>query len=150
MESYLDKLKVLLYGLFAYLQIDQESVGILVALMCLDTVFGAIKAVRLGKKFSFKELLIGFILKLSILIIPLVVALLGKQVGYDLTIVVDIVMTILSISEAISIFGNIYSARTRKEIKKIDFISMLLISLRNSLKSIGEVLFEKLERIIKS
>lgn len=145
----LHKLKILLYAAFAYLQIEQEAVGILVTLICIDTVFGAIKAVRLGKKFSFKVLLVGFILKLAILIIPLVVALLGKQVGYDYNIVIKIVMGILSASEAISILGNFYSARTRREVKKIDFISMLLISLRNSIKNIGLLFIQKLEGILK-
>jgi len=148
-ESILGKLKLLLYGIFTYLQIDQESVSILIILMCLDTIMGAIKAVRLGNRFSFKELLFGFILKLSFLIIPLTVALLGKQVGYEFSIVVNIVMIILSVSESFSILGNLYSAKNKVEVKKVDFISMLLLSLRSNLRNLFESLLKKLANNIK-
>lgn len=148
-EEIINKIKILFYGLFLYLQIDQEAVAILITLMCIDTLMGAIKAVRLGKNFSFKELLLGFILKLSFLIIPLTVALLGIQVGYDLSITINIVMIILSVSEAFSIFGNLYSAKNKVEVKKVDFISMLLISLRNSLRQMITSLLSKLSNNIK-
>lgn len=141
------KIKLAIYAIFAYLDIGVEAFLILMAFMCADSAMGAIKAIRLGDTFSFKKMLWGFSLKLCFLIIPLVVALLGKAMGYDFSIAVDIVIKILTVAEAYSIFGNIYSAKNKVEVKKIDVISMLLISLRKMIKNAIDGLFKKLENL---
>ena len=79
----LEKLKLLTYAAFAYLNVDSEPFFILMVLMCIDTLLGAVKAVRLGQKFNFRTMLIGYMMKLCFLIIPLTVALMGKALGYD-------------------------------------------------------------------
>ena len=118
---------------------------ILMVFMCLDSALGAFKAVRLGYKFKFKIMLIGFMLKLCFLIIPLTIALLGRALGYDFGIVVNISISVLIVSEAYSILGNIYAAKNKKKIDKIDAVSMLLIGLRKFLKNILTNLISKIE-----
>ena len=126
--------KLSFYALFAWLNIDVQVFTILIAFMCVDSVVGAIKSIRLGREFSFKKMLLGFSLKLCFLIIPLLVALLGKGLGQNFEIGVDVVMKILIVSEAYSVFGNIYSAKNKVEVKRLDVISMLLKSIRIGLR----------------
>lgn len=136
MENIITGIKLSLYGIFAYLGISMEAFGILMILMCLDSFVGAIKAIRMKVTFSFNKLIWGFVLKLCFLIIPLVVALLGKSLGYDFAIAVNIVISVLSVSEGYSILGNIYSAKNKIEVKKVDAVSLLLSTLRKALMSI--------------
>lgn len=141
-------LKIGIYAIFAWLGISIEAFGILIGLMCIDSIVGIIKSLRLGKKFSFGTLLWGYTLKLCFLIIPLVVSLLGKSLGYDFAIAVNITISILSVAEVYSIIGNIYSAKTRVEIERIDAISLLLKSLRTLLEKILLGLIEKLRALV--
>ncbi|UXQ88854.1 holin family protein [Tenacibaculum phage Larrie] len=137
-ENYLEQFfKLFAYVIFVYLGIDKEAFGILIVFMCIDSVLGAIKAVQLGEKFSFKILLWGFCLKLCILIVPLIVSLLGKAMKYDFSVTVNIVICVLLISESYSIIGNIYMAKYKKVLDKVDIVSMLLKSLRNFISSMA-------------
>ena len=124
------------YGFFTWLGIEMDVFKILLLLMSIDSVVGAIKAVRLGGKFKFRFLTMGIVLKLCFLVIPLVIALLGKGIGSDFSLGVDFVMKILIVSEGYSILGNIYSAKNKVKIESLDVISMLLNSLRKRLKTL--------------
>ena len=139
----LEKLKILIYALFAYLNVDTEPFFILMILMSVDTSMGAIKAIRLGQKFSFKKMLMGFTLKLCFLIIPLLIALMGKSLGYDFHHPVSITLSILSISEIYSILGNIYTVKNRAEVDKLDVISELLLVLRFAMRRLLRSLMKK-------
>ena len=87
----------------------------------------------------------GFILRLCFLVVPLVLALLGKSLGYDFTMVVNITISILTVAEAYSIIGNIYSAKNKVKVDKIDAISLLLISIRKMIKNILDSLLGKIK-----
>ena len=126
--------KVSVYAIFVYLDIDMEVFTIFTAFVLIDSVMGAVKAVRLGQEFSFKTLLWGYTMKLCFLVIPLLVALLGKGLsGSSFSTPVDVVLKILIISEAYSVFGNIYAAKNRVEVKKMDAISLILKVIRTAL-----------------
>jgi small basic protein len=143
----IEKIKVLTYAIFAYLNLDVEAFGLLMILMCVDSVLGVIKALRLKETFRFKTLLWGMILKLCFLIIPLTVAVLGKTLGYDFHIAVSIVMSILSVAEGYSILGNIYVIKNKERLDRVDIISALIRSIRNLLKALIDNLLKKLETI---
>lgn len=139
-------IKHLLYLVFAYLEIDIEVFIILIGFMCMDSLIGSIASVRIGNPFSFKKLLWGFCLKLCFLIIPLIVALLGKGLGHNYGLGVDIVMKVLILSEAYSIFGNIYTAKNKKKVHKMDVISMVLKSSRLLIKKLIKMFLDKIEQ----
>ena len=141
----LEKLKILLYLVGAYIGVEVEAFMILMGFMCIDSLLGAIKAMRFGDRFSFNKMLWGFILKLCFLVVPLVLALLGKSLGYDFTMVVNITISILTVAEAYSIIGNIYSAKNKVKVDKIDAISLLLISIRKMIKNILDSLLGKIK-----
>lgn len=122
--------KVLIYPAFIYLNIDMEIVGILCTLMVLDTIVGGVKSIRIQRSFDVRTMLWGIILKILMLIIPITVALMGKGIGYDLLIFVSTVIRIMIVSECYSILGNIYAAKNRVDVSKLDAISMMLKSIR--------------------
>ena len=141
----LSKVKILLYVVFAYLGVEIVAFAILKAFICLDSATGAVKSMRLGDKFSFRKMLWGFTLKLCFLIVPLVIALLGKSIGYNFHSVVNITISILTVAEAYSIIGNIYSAKNKVKVEKVDAISILLINLRKTIKKILDGLLNGLK-----
>tara|TARA_R110002050_G_scaffold284688_1_gene434008 strand:+ start:100 stop:531 length:432 start_codon:yes stop_codon:yes gene_type:complete len=142
----LERIKVGLYVVFAYLGVEVESFMILMIFMCFDSVVGAIKSLRLGNRFNFRTMLWGMALKLCFLIVPLVIALLGKSIGYNLNAAVNITISILTVAEAYSIIGNIYSAKNKVEVEKLDAVSVLLKNLRRIIRSLLVGLMSKLEK----
>ncbi len=101
--------------------------------MALDTTVGVVKVIRIDyKSFSFSKLLWGLVSKLGILIIPLVVALLSKGVGQDMTMGVMLIVKILIVSEFISTISNLYTIKTKVVVKDIDIFTMIFKFLRNS------------------
>jgi len=142
----IDFTKTVLYAVFVYLGISAEIVMILFIMMTLDSGLGIAKALRLDQKFSFKILLWGMVGKLSILIIPLIVALIGKAVSFDFKYFVVAVMDIIVVSEAISCITNIISIKTKKPLENTDYITMLLNTIRRSLMSIIQKLLSTIEQ----
>jgi phage-related holin len=144
----LEKIKLIIYAVSAYLGVGVEAFAILMIFMCIDSVVGAIKSVVLGMKFSFRKMIWGFSLKLCFLIIPLVIALLGKSLGYDFHSAVNITISILTVAEVYSILGNIYAAKNKKEVDKIDAISLLLEALRKVIKKMLDSLIGSIDKKI--
>ena len=141
----LEKIKYLAYMAFTYLSIDKEVFGILLVLMCMDSIVGAVKSVRLGYDFQFKIMLWGITMKMIFLMIPVVLALMGQSLGYNFTNAVNVTMAILTVSEGYSIISNIHMAHTKEEVKKMDIISTLLIAIRNTMKRFVKGLLHRVE-----
>ena len=131
LSSVWEEVKYLIYGLFAFLQIDIDVVFILGILMMIDTGLGIAKSVIVSKlSFTFPKLLWGLTSKAGILLIPMILALVAKGLGFDFKWLVEIVLKILVVSEAISSITNILSIKEKKHIKNEDFISKLLHAVR--------------------
>ena len=141
----MEQLKLLIYAGFAYLHMNKEAFGILIVLMCIDSLVGAVKSARLGDEFKFRTLLWGISMKLIFLMIPVVLALMGKALGYDFHLAVNIVMAILTVSEGYSILGNIYMAKNRVKLKKVDIVSLMINTLRGMMKKSLDNLLSSLE-----
>tara|TARA_R100001530_G_scaffold135042_1_gene111270 strand:- start:471 stop:992 length:522 start_codon:yes stop_codon:yes gene_type:complete len=129
-EKITEFIKVVIYPLFIYLSLDAETTVILIILMILDSVFGAIKSVRLGRKFKRRLFFWGIMNKFIFIIIPIVLALCGKALKYDFSLAVDLLIKILIVSEVYSILGNVYSIKNKKEVEKLDAISRIIQALR--------------------
>lgn len=136
--------KILMYSFFIYLNVNIEAITILSLLMLIDTIFGAVKVLRIDyKKFRFQKLLIGFSAKVIFLLLPLVVALIGKGLGYNLNLLVDITIKILIVSEGISIFSNAIAIKTKKEVEDYDIITRFLKYVRSLFIRFAEVIITK-------
>lgn len=145
-EKLFEFLKVVVYPVFIYLNIDMEVVKVLCVLMVVDGFFGGIKAQIIYSSFEFKTFFWGFLIKILMLSIPALFALVGIGLGRDFTIFVDIAFKIMILSEFYSILGNLYSIKTRKEVDRVDVVTMMLKAVRdfiygmiqNSIKKIQE------------
>lgn len=126
MENTLNIFKSCVYGLFVFLGIKTGTVEVLFYLMIIDSVLGIAKAIRLGYKFSFKRLGWGMVTKISLLVIPMILALIGKGLDYNFTKFVVAAMNILVVNEGISCVTNIISIKTKKAIENTDYITRLL------------------------
>ena len=130
MENILNIVKSLLYAVFLYLGIKTGTVKVLFYLMMIDSALGIIKAIRLKHRFSFKILGWGMVSKLSLLLIPMILALIAKGLNLDFSLFVIAAMNVLIVSEGISCITNILSIKTRKQIDNNDYVTLLLHSIR--------------------
>lgn len=136
MENLINFCKGVLYTLFIYLGIKTGTVKILFYLMLIDSVLGIIKALRLGEKFSFKRLSWGMVSKLTLLFIPMILALIAKGLNLNFTLFVIATINILIVNEGISCITNILSIKIKKQIENDDYVTMLLGSIRKMLAKI--------------
>ena len=113
--------------------------------MLIDSVLGILKALSVGRVFSFRTLYWGVIAKASILLIPLIIALTAKGVGLDFTVVVHTVISIMVVSECISCVTNVISVRTKKEVDNSDYITLLLNSIKKIMTSLAQKLLSGIE-----
>jgi toxin secretion/phage lysis holin len=133
--------KTFLYGVFLFLDIDTDIVKILAILMAIDTVLGVFKSIRLKRKVSFKKLVWGMVTKTSVLIVPMILALVAKALSFDFSWFVNAVLNILVLSEAFSSITNIISIKEGKELENTDFITKLLHAVRTGLSNLINKLF---------
>ena len=146
-NNHVNEIKTAIYSVFIFLNIDTDVVQVLCYLMFIDTFSGIIKSFILGKSFNFKILFFGICSKLLILLIPMVIALVGKGISktYDFTSILDAVLKVLVVSEGLSIITNFYVVKTGKDVKNIDVITLLLSSIRKWMLKIIKTTIEKLE-----
>lgn len=133
------------YLLFVYLGIGTDIAKILFILMVLDSLLGMTKALRLNEKISLKLLAWGIVGKLCLLVIPMTLALIAKALNLDFTVFLVSIMWILIVNEGISIITNIISIRTKKKIENTDYITKLLMLIKNGLKQAIEKMLKIIE-----
>lgn len=142
-ENFWNQIKTLIYGVFIYLKIDTEPVTVLSILMTIDTILGLIKVFRIDpKEFSMKALFFGYLSKLAFLLLPVTIALIGKNLKMDFTIFVVLSLKILTIGEGISIISNMISIKTKEEVKNYDIITKFLKYIRTVFINIGSALLK--------
>lgn len=145
MENVLNLFKSLLYALFIYLGIKTGIVKILFYLMVIDSVLGVLKALSLKEKISLKKLIWGMVSKLSVLIIPMILALMAKGLSLDFNYFVVIVLDILIVNEGISCITNILSIKTKKKIENTDYITKMIEAIRRGLMNVINRLLGNIE-----
>jgi len=136
-STHWEPIKVALYGLFAFLNVDIDVVNVIMWLMIIDTISGVIKAIAVDKiKFTFKKFYLGIMSKFVLLLIPITLALMALGIGYDFTWAVEAVIRLIILSEGISFFTNIVSIREKKVYENRDYLSIILNWVRGELISI--------------
>lgn len=140
----------LLSYILLFLKLD--IVIILGLLMVVDTIIGIFASYIIGERLKYKRLFIGILTKISILILPLLVCILG--VVYNLLIgthynfgwFLDFTIIILIANEALSIMANIGTSVTRKRVKNIDYVERLLEIIQTHLTLIVDTVFKVIEK----
>lgn len=128
-----NEVKILIYSFFVYIDIDIELLKVLFCLMLIDTFLGVVKVIVLEKTFYFKKLILGFVSKLAVLVIPMSLNLMGKGLNYDFNWFITLVIDLLIVSDGISIFSNVIAIKTKQEVKNFDALTKLLKTVRCSL-----------------
>ena len=122
----------------SYAQVKKEVVLALALAMVFDTVTGIAKSYRLGKKITSREGKKGVLEKVLMLSGLIILGVLGRLLGMDLSWLVVNALILLTVFETFSFFGNIGTIRTGKEMEELDAISMMIKFVRVGLKSIIE------------
>jgi len=112
-------------ALLTYLGIGSEAFTLFALLLGIDYVTGVLKARAIGQSITSNRMKYGIISKLSLIIVPIVLAIGAKAIGADASSVLSIGINILVLSEVYSIIGNIYSIRTRLELPEYDVVSAI-------------------------
>lgn len=112
--------------------LSQESYTILVAFMILDTILGVCRVyvVHGGHAIKSYRLVSGLMAKLTMLMVPLLIAYLGKGVGMELTVLAVWSLNLLIFSHFYSILGNIHSIYLRRDTYEFDAISYVLTKIQ--------------------
>ena len=105
-----------------------ESFAILGVLMAIDTIFGIIKVGTIygWRHISSYRMSSGILSKLTIILVPLLIAWAGKGAGMDLGFLAQSSLSLLCLAQLYSILGNVYSIRTGKEYVEFDAVSWVL------------------------
>lgn len=125
-------------GTSHYLNISAQSAAVLGGLICTDVFTGVLKSGTIRGWRSIRSSILerGLIAKALIIVAPVTVALAGKGIGVDLSSLAQSIITVLILSEAYSVIGNIYAIRTGKITTEFDAIAYILASIRNLLKKV--------------
>lgn len=126
-------LKYSIYALFLTLSIDIDIIKALSVIMFLDTILGMLKSYRLKIPLRFETLMWGLTAKFLVILIPLIIAVLGKYVHKDFIWTVDLVIKLLIVNEVLSMLANIQSVRLNKHVKNYDLITFMIDGIRKRL-----------------
>ena len=132
--------------LLNYAEVKKEVVFALSLAMIFDTITGVAKSYRLGKKITSREGKKGIIEKTLMLLGLLLLGVIGKLLGLDLSWLVVNALIILTIFEVYSFFGNIGAIRTGVDSQEFDAISALVKFIQSSLKGILDKLLNQTKK----
>lgn len=138
-----ETIRVAVYACMAFFNLNVQWIVILLSFMLLDTIFGLVKAVRMGETISMKTLMWGITIKLCILCVPFILATMAMVFGENLKFMVDIMVRLLIVNEFLSITANIISIKTKKNVKNLDLISMALNAIRKWFYGFGKKMLEE-------
>lgn len=113
-----------------YVNLNAEVYSIFAILMIIDILTGLMKSIILERKITPGRLTNGLISKMSILILPIVLAMGAKAVGEDATRFVVWGMNLLILSEVYSVMGNVYTIRTKEFLPEWDAIALIAKGIR--------------------
>lgn len=127
-----------LYVPFFLLGMSIHSFYILGVFILLDIITGMIRSCRIDgcRTITSKTFAFGITFKGFIVLVPLLVALAGKGVGMDLTFMARGALSMLILSEAYSILGNLYSIKTGVKQEEFDAVNWSIEQVRKTLLAI--------------
>jgi len=121
-----------------FLGISLDNFSILAVFMLADTILGItrVAVVHGGRAIKSYRLVSGLVSKMSILLIPLVIAHTGKGIGLDLHYIATAALSILILSHAYSILGNIHSIYLKRDVYEFDAVSWALTRIQLGIERI--------------
>jgi len=137
MNDYLIMLKSFVLGtellfatILAYLGLGKEHYYIFGLLVTVDVITGILASYVLNKDITSKKMSVGIVAKMLILLVPLILATMGKAVSVDVSLPVDVFINMLIIGEGYSAIANIYTIIYKKELPEFEVLKLLLDKLK--------------------
>ena len=125
-------------SVLSYLSINSEVFFLFSLLLLIDYITGVLKARCLEQAITSNKMKYGIISKMSLIFVPIVLAIGAKALDTDFSEVLLVGINILVISEVYSVIGNIYSMRTKLELPEYDAIAIIGKKIRNFLIRMSE------------
>jgi len=140
--------KVLLITSMSFLGISYGLILLLWFFMVFDTLLGLIASIVINGWLSITKTRFwaGILTKISILFIPLSLAITGALAGFNLNIFVFSSIYVLIANDAISCFTNLLSIKTKKRYINRDLVEILINALRTSIYKFAEGIITKIKK----
>ena len=140
--------KVLLITSMSFLGISYGLILLLWFFMVFDTLLGLIASIVISgwESLTQTRFWAGILTKISILFIPLSLAITGALAGFNLNIFVFSSMYVLIANDAISCFTNLLSIKTKKRYINRDLVEILINVLRSSIYKFAEGIITKIKK----
>jgi phage-related holin len=140
--------KVLLITSMSFLGISYGLIFLLWFFMVFDTLLGLIASIVINGWDSITKTRFwaGILTKISILFIPLSLAITGALAGFNLNIFVFSSIYVLIANDAISCFTNLLSIKTKKRYINRDLVEILINALRSSIYKFAEGIITKIKK----
>ena len=140
--------KVLLITSMSFLGISYGLILLLWFFMVFDTLLGLIASIVINGWLSITKTRFwaGILTKISILFIPLSLAITGALAGFNLNIFVFSSIYVLIANDAISCFTNLLSIKTKKRYINRDLVEILINALRTSIYKFAEGIIKKIKK----
>jgi len=140
--------KVLLITSMSFLGISYGLILLLWFFMVFDTLLGLIASIVINGWLSITKTRFwaGILTKISILFIPLSLAITGALAGFNLNIFVFSSIYVLIANDAISCFTNLLSIKTKKRYINRDLVEILINALRSSIYKFAEGIITKIKK----
>lgn len=143
-------LKTSFLSLFVLLQIPVEQMGFLLCTVFIDSFFGTLKSVRLGRHFTKEKFIWGITKKLSVLVVPFILALFGLIFHINLIYIIKAFIYLIAVNDMISIISNIASIYSGKEYLNDDFIEKGFHVLIGWMVAIGNSIVQKFQIMVNA
>jgi len=140
--------KVLLITSMSFLGISYGLIFLLWFFMVFDTLLGLIASIVINgwQSLTQTRFWAGILTKISILFIPLSLAITGALAGFNLNIFVFSSIYVLIANDAISCFTNLLSIKTKKRYINRDLVEILINALRSSIYKFAEGIITKIKK----
>lgn len=128
--------KNLTYIAAAFLGLNPLSYYILGIFMILDTFTGVVRSgvIHGWRSVTSHAASIGVLSKCTVILVPLLLALAGKGIGFDLSFIAKSALNILILAELYSILSNIQSIRVKQDVEEFDAVNYVLGWIRTLLE----------------
>lgn len=117
----------------AFIGLNAETFFLFSLLLIIDYVTGVLKARALGHSITSNKMKYGIVSKMSLLLIPITLAISAKALGADFKYILYAGMNVLILSEVYSIIGNYYAMKHKEELPEYDAVSILGRKIKNLL-----------------
>ena len=132
-------------GAFAWFNVPAEGFAILFGLIVLDTFLGAMRSMIVdARNFTSVALRNGFLSKVILVLLPLIVISVGKGIGMDLSTLASASIGILIASEGYSCVANIGQIIAKDANKpESDAVSFVISKILSVLKAVLDGFMKK-------